>query len=126
MIAATVSVLQLGVAWPYVAWGLPAAMALATVWTYFDLGRRVAALHLRSGEAALMSVRDVLRNRRPDWEPLLDVRLTYDAIHVSAGWAAVSLDRADWPDVDALEDALRAARHGRDPFSQSTSSSTHA
>lgn len=121
MIAATVSVLQLGVAWPYVAWGLPGAFAVATLWTYFTLGRRLAEVRVQRQTAALRSVLDVLYDRPPDWEPLFDVRVTPDTAIVAVGWDSVRFARRDWPRFDALQDALQHARH-----SASTPSSSHA
>jgi hypothetical protein len=115
MIAVTVSALQLGVVWPYVAWGLPAALGVATVWTRFRLGSLTAELRVQSGQVALRSVHDVLTGTPPEFEPLYDVRVTSRSLNLSLGWTALNLDARNWPEFEALKGALESARHGRDP-----------
>jgi hypothetical protein len=115
MIVVTTRALQLGVIWPYVAWGFPAALLVASAWTRFKLGRQIAEIRLQPGQAAVRSVHDVLVGARPDWQALHDVRVTARSLTVSVGWAAFELAGSEWPRFEALQNALEAARHGRDP-----------
>jgi hypothetical protein len=112
MIAATATALEGGSVFPLAAWGAPAALAVAWLWSRFRLAQAPAALHLRGGQAALQSVLDALHDRPLDWQPLLDVRITGDKTNLALGWDTVTLRRADWPEHDALQDALRAGETG--------------
>lgn len=110
MIGATMSVLQSQDPLPYLTMGLPGAVALALTWTRFRLGSTPAALQIRGPQVAILSVRDVLRDAEPNWQPLFDVRVAPDAIHVTLGHDADTLRHTEWPEQDALADALRHAR----------------
>jgi hypothetical protein len=90
--------------------GLPGAVGIALTWTRFRLGSTPAELRIRGPQVAILSVRDVLRDAEPDWQPLFDVRVAPDAIHVTLGHDAHTLRHTEWPEQDALADALRNAR----------------
>lgn len=110
MIAATTVALQAGVVLPFLTYGFPAALALAMAWAHQRLAARVAVVRVRGAHVALASVTDVLTDAPPTWRPLLDLRANPQALLVTAGYATTTLDRAAWPDADALQDALEAAR----------------
>lgn len=111
MIAATVAVLQWTSAWPFFSVGLPIALGIASLWTHFDLHRKPAVLHLRPGQAAIQSVYDVMRDRSPDWRPLLDARLSHSKVNLTLGLSTLTIERSTWPEFDAVEDAVRDMRH---------------
>lgn len=115
MIVVTTRALQLGVVWPYVAWGLPMALLAASAWTRFKLGHQIAEIRLQPGQAAVRSVHDVLVDNRIEWQSLHDVRVTARSLTVSVGWTAFELKGANWPRFEDLQNGLEAARHGRDP-----------
>lgn len=107
MIGATTSALLGKPIWAYLVWGLPAAIALATVWTHFTLSRTIAEAGFRPGQAALRSVYDVLRNRPLVWKPIFKVRTTSWHVELSAGRTTYELTPDQWPDYDTLRDAAR-------------------
>ncbi len=109
MIGATTSALLEHPVWGYLVWGLPAAIALATIWTRFSMARTIAEVRFRSGQAAFRSVYDVLRGRPPDWKPLFNVRTTSWHVEISAGRTTYMLQLEQWPNYDALQNAARQA-----------------
>lgn len=120
MIGATTSALLNQPIWAYLVWGLPAAIALATVWTRFSLSRTVAEIALRPGQAALRSVYDVLQDRPLSWEPIYKVRATSWNTEVSVGRTTHVLQPKDWPDYEALREGAKNA------FRPNASSPSHA
>ncbi len=124
MIAVTASALQLGVVWPYVMWGLPTSLAVASVWTRFRLGNQPAEVRLQPGQAAVRSVHDVLTGTPPDFQPIHDVRVTSDTLSVMVGYTTLAIEAPDWPAYNQMKEAFRSARHGRESASEATASST--
>ncbi len=117
MIGATASALQGQPIWSYVAWGLPAALLVATLWAHFTLRRTVAEIRLRPGQAAVRSVRDVLRDHPPQWHPLYKVRATSWYLEVSLGWNTYEFHPQQWPDYEGLQEGARQAFHPDDTSS---------
>lgn len=111
MIGATASALQGQPVWSYLVWGLPAALLVATFWAQFTLRRRVAEVHLRPAQAVVRSVRDVLNDHSPDWQPLYNVRTTPWRVEVSVGWNTYELDPPHWPEYDTLQEEVQNAFH---------------
>jgi len=109
MIGATVSALLGQAAWPYLVWGLPAALVVATGWTRFSLSTTTAAVHLREGKCAVESVHDVLRNRDRTWEALYGVREAAGDVELYLEWTTHVLRRADWPEFSDLRRSARRA-----------------
>ena len=107
MIGATTSALLDQPVWFYLAWGLPAAIALATAWTHFSLSRTIAELRFRSGQAAVRSVYDVLLERSPEWKPIFNVRTTSWHVELSVGRITHELQVDAWPDYNSLQKAAR-------------------
>ena len=111
MIGAATAALQQQPVFPFLAWGLPAALLIATLWTRFQLGTTPAALHVRSHEAAVQSVHDCLgASDDLDWQWIHEIRQGSEALIVTIGFETYRLPYRDWPDHPALLDALRAAR----------------
>lgn len=115
MIAATTAALQEASVWPFLMWGLPVALLVATLWTRFRLGTTPAEIHIRPREAAVRSVHDCLAAAPLDWQRIHQVRKKHTALIVTMGLDAYRLVYADWPDHPALLDALRAARTASTP-----------
>lgn len=111
MVVATASALQGKPVWGYLAWGLPAAILIATLWAQFMLSRTVAEVRLRPGQAAIRSVHDVLYDRSPDWYPLYNVRQTPWHVEMSVGWNTYEFGPRQWPEYEALRTAAREAFH---------------
>lgn len=109
MIGATASALQGQPVWLYLAWGFPAALLVATFWAHFTLRRTIAEIQLRSGQAAVRSVQDVLSGQSSTWHPLFKVRTTPWHTEVSVGWNTYELAPRDWPEYEELRDAAREA-----------------
>lgn len=109
MIGATVAALEGQSVWPFLVWGFPLALGLASIWTQFALSRTVAAVHLRDGKCAVESVRDVLRRQPRDWEPLYDVRETGGSVELLLGWTTYECRRPDWPEFSELRRSARRA-----------------
>ena len=109
MIGATVSALLGQVVWPFLIWGLPAALVIASVWTRFSLSTTTAAVHLRDGKCAVESVHDVLRDGVPSWEPLYGVREAAGDIELYLEWTTYVLRSPDWPEFSDLRRAVRRA-----------------
>ena len=124
MIAVTASALQLGVVWPYVLWGLPTALAVASVWTRFRLGNQPAEVRLQPGQAAVRSVHDVLTGTPPDFQPIHDVRVSADTLTVMVGYTTFAFEAADWPDYNQFKEEFESARHGREAAPQTSASPT--
>lgn len=111
MIGATTSALLEQPVWAYLVWGLPAAIGLATVWAHFSMARTTAEIRLRSGQAALRSVYDVLRDRPLDWEPIYNVRTTSWNTELSVGRSTHELMPKQWPEYESLSEAAKHAFH---------------
>lgn len=109
MIGATVAALQGHATWPYLVWGFPGALLLASVWTQFALSTTIAEVRFRDGECVVASVHDVLRDGPPQWESLYDVSEASGAVELYLGWTTHVLRREDWPDFAALRSAARRA-----------------
>lgn len=107
MIGATTSALLSQPIWVYLVWGLPAAIALATVWTHFTMSRTIAEIGFRSGQARLRSVYDVLLDQPVGWKPIFKVRTTTWHVELSVGRTTYELQGDQWPDFDALQDVAR-------------------
>lgn len=110
MIGAATAALQETSVLPFMVWGLPAALFVATVWTRFLLGTTPAEIHVRSHQAAVQSVHDCLRDAPLHWQWLHDARREHAALVVTMGFDTYRLRYDEWPDHAALLDALRAAR----------------
>ncbi|PSQ51172.1 MAG: hypothetical protein BRD28_06080 [Bacteroidetes bacterium QH_10_64_37] len=107
MIGATTSALLEQPIWAYLVWGLPSAIALATVWTHFSMARTIAEVGFRPGQAAFRSVYDVLLDRPLVWKPIFNVRTTSWHVELSAGRTTYELQQNRWPEYDSLQDAAR-------------------
>ena len=105
MIGATMSALLGEPIWAYLVWGLPSAIALATIWTHYTMARTIAEVGFRPGQAAFRSVYDVLLNRPFAWKPIFDVRTTSWHVELSVGRTTHELRKDRWPDHDRLQDA---------------------
>jgi len=123
MIGATTSALLSQSVWPYLVWGLPTALALATVWTHFSMARTLAEVGFRSGQAALRSVYDVLLDRPFDWKPILNVRATSWHLEISVGRATYELTPKRWHKYEQLCNAARESF--KQQQSQATNTSSH-
>lgn len=121
MIGATVAALEGQSAWPFLVWGFPVALTVASVWTRFALSRTVAAVHLRKGKCAVESVHEVLQEKPREWETLYDVRESGGSIELFLEWTTYVCRRADWPEFADLRRAARQAT-GTTPSRSSPSS----
>jgi hypothetical protein len=107
MVGATTSALLGEPIWGYLVWGLPSALALATVWTHFSISRTTAEVAFRPGQAALRSVYDVLSGRPRTWKPIFSVRATSFRVELSVGRTTRLLQPDTWPNYNALREAAR-------------------
>jgi hypothetical protein len=113
MIAAAASALQQQPLFPFLTWGLPAALLAAMLWTRFQLGTTPAEVRVREREAAVRSVHDCLHSLRPvHWMWIHDIRAGADALVVTMGFETHRFRYDTWPDHRALLDALQTARTG--------------
>lgn len=109
MIGATVAALEGQSTWPFLVWGFPLALTVASVWTQFALSRTIAAVHLREGECAVESVREVLQDGPREWENLYDVQESGGSVELFLEWTTYVCRRPDWPEFAALRRAARQA-----------------
>ncbi len=107
MIGATTSALLGEPIWGYLVWGLPSAVALATMWTHFTISRTIAEVALRPGQAAFRSIYEVLRDKSRSWNPVFSVRVTTWHIELSVGRTTHMLKPDDWPDYNRLKEVAR-------------------
>lgn len=110
MIITTVEMLRTNPVLPYLIWGAPAALIIASVWTRFQLGYTIAEVRVRSGRAALRSVHDYLRGIPPEWKFIHNVRKDSFGVVVSVGWTTHTLRNDSWPEHRALHDSLQQAQ----------------
>lgn len=122
MIGAAAAALQGLPAWGYLVWGLPSAVAAASVWTQFMLIKTPAEVHLRPGQAAVQSVHDVLYDHSPSWHPLYNVRLGRRYLDLSVGWRTYTCRAPRWPDFNRMQNTAEQAFTSRDSASSSMAS----
>ncbi len=120
MVGATTSALLEQPIWAYLVWGLPAAIALATVWTHFSMSRTPAEVGFRPGQAAVRSVYDVLVDHPRDWKPIFNVRTTSFDVELAIGRTTYLLQPPQWHEFPALRTAAREA------FRPEAAASSHA
>lgn len=109
MIGATAAALQGHPIWGYLVWGLPAALAIATVWTHFTLSATPAELLLKPGQCAIRSIHDVLQDAPPSFHPLYNVRVTPWETELAVGWNTRVCAQSDWPNYPELRKAAQGA-----------------
>ncbi len=109
MLGAAAAALQGQPVWGYLIWGLPSALVGATLWTQFRLMRTPVELHLRSGQAAIQSLHEVMHGQSPTWHALHHVRAGRWDVELSVGWRTYSFRPAEWPQYDQLRDAAQKA-----------------
>ncbi|WP_103026465.1 hypothetical protein [Salinibacter altiplanensis] len=112
MVGATTSAFLEQPIWAYLVWGLPAAIALATVWTHFSLNRTLAEVSFRPGQAAIRSVYDVLVDQPRDWTPIFNVRTTSFDVELAIGRTTYLLQATQWPKFQALRNAAQESLRG--------------
>ena len=95
--------------WPFVT-GAAAAYALAASVTQYQLVTRTAQIEIEGARAAVQSVWQAAAEPvAPDFEGVSSARLAHGELTAGIGDTVVSFERADWPDFDALVEALRGA-----------------
>lgn len=94
------------------------AYAAAVAYTYYDLTRTPAEVLLGDGLGAVRSVWEVAITRgwrtAPAFVPVYHPRKGDGALLVGIGDTVVAFRPVDWPDFDALRDALTAAADATD------------
>jgi hypothetical protein len=123
MIGATVAALQGQSVWAFTVWGLPIALTLASAWTRFTLSATPAELHLRSGQCAVRSVLDVLRDRPSDWHVLYGVEESATEVKLLLGWRTQICRRRAWPRFEELRDVSRQTMNRKTNRAAASSSS---
>lgn len=117
MIGASATALQGQPIWGYLVWGLPVALAIASVWTQFVLSMTTAEVHLRPGQCATRSVHDVLYDRPLQWDPLYNVKGAPGEIELSVGWTTRIYRRHEWPRFSEFRSAAQQAFQAHSPMS---------
>ena len=127
MIGATAAALQHQLVWPFLAWGVPAALGAAVIWTRYQLGATPAEVCVRDHEAAVRSVHDCLGSHRaPHWEWIHEIRDGADALVVTMGFETYRFVHAAWPRHRDLQDALRDAQSAGSSTGPEQTASYHA
>ena len=101
--------------------GLPLVLGGASIVAHFQLGQMPAEVCVRAGEASMRTVRDIIYRTPRAWQPLYDPRLDATQTTLTIGWRTLRCTRAQWPEHDALQDAVRDARRPLVPPSQVSS-----
>lgn len=112
MIATLVAVLEGLPVVPYAFWAGGGALLIATVWTSFDLRRRIAEIGIAGPWVQVRSIADVAARRAEPARRVLDVRDYGTWAHLTVGLTSYELERADWPHFEELVEALAASRSG--------------
>ena len=103
------AVLQGAVVWGLFAAGVVAAYAGSAALVHGRLRRTPALVEVDGPGARVWSVWDVAGPRRPASRPVWEARLVVGELVVSLGDAVETFQPGDWPDFDALVDAMREA-----------------
>jgi hypothetical protein len=96
------------VLWPFVL-ALVAAYGGSATLVHGRLRRTPALVEVDGPGARMWSVWDVAGPRRPAPRPVWEARLVVGELVVSIGDAVETFQPADWPDFDALVEAMRGA-----------------
>jgi hypothetical protein len=113
MVGALAATLQRGDPLPYLVYGLPVALVVASGWTHFRLRTRLAEVHVAEAAAAVRSVWEVMRASPLTWLPVLDLRKTRTTFQFTLGHTPHEQFDAVWPEREAL---LTALQHARDQY----------
>ena len=99
--------------WPFVT-GAALAYALAASVTQYRLSVEVAQVEVAGAHAAVQSVWQAAAEPvAAPFEAVSSARLAHGELTAGIGDTVVSFERADWPEFEALVEALRgAAREG--------------
>lgn len=111
MLGALAAALQSVSLTPFLLWGAPAALLVASLWTRFHLMRTPAEILVRPDAAAVRSIYDCAHRRGTVWKRVFDLRTTRRSLEVAIGRDAYELAHAEWPEHEALLEALREARY---------------
>lgn len=118
MLGALAAALQGLSVMPFLTAGFPAALLAAWLWARFQLYRTLAEVHVRPcantyAAAAVRTVPECLgaAPRPLVWQRVHDLRAGRAALGLALGRESYTLRQAEWPDFDALREALRQARH---------------
>lgn len=96
---------------PFLLWGMPAALLVASLWTRFHLMRTPAEVLVRTDAAAVRSIYDCAQRRGAQWKRVFDLRTTRHSLEVAIGRDAYELAHKQWPEHEALLAALKEARY---------------
>lgn len=97
---------------PYLFYGFGAAILVAFVWTSIHLRTVVGEIHVSDTAVWLRSVQACTQwVDEEDWQPLYDLRKTKTTVILGIGSRMVELADADWPQTDALLEALQRPLH---------------
>ncbi len=117
MIGALIAILEGFPGLPFLTIGFPLALICASVWAWFRIQVTPAALYIREGAASLQTVWESLRSpSKRQWLPIFELRRGPSFVTLALGDATYYLEHDDWPDLEALLNALHEARstyHGR-------------
>jgi hypothetical protein len=91
--------------------GFPVAIALASVWTVFQLRRRVVEVSVRDEAVRVQSAWEATGSGAPKWLSVLDVRRNDRWLSVVLGHDERLIFLTDWQDAEHLERSLREAAH---------------
>ena len=109
MVLTLVAILEGVRVMPYVLWAAAAALAAASFWTSFRLRSIVAEVRVLDEFASVQSPWDLVRARKREWEPVLDVRDYGSWMHATIGLSSYEFERNDWPLYEDLARTLAAA-----------------
>ncbi len=110
MIATLVAVLEDMPVLPHALWAAGAALLVSSMWTSFNLHRRVAEIRIDGPWVQVRSMADVAANRSNPARRVLDVRHYGPWADVTVGLTSYTLDAAAWPAFEELVDALAASQ----------------
>jgi hypothetical protein len=111
MVIAVAMVLQGRDPLPFVAWAGPAAIALASAWTWFRMRSVIVEVVVtNNGAAALTILESLVRSTRPRLQRVFDVRRNDRGIQITVGLATYVLESDEWPRMEDLIRDLESAR----------------
>lgn len=114
MIVTLVAALSFQPVLDYLLLGFPAAIAIAFLWTGFNLRRQIAEVRIVERSVAIRSTHEVAWHRGDEERmlPLFDARDYGNWLVIAAGDADYVIERDEWPQYDELRLQLRDVIYG--------------
>ncbi len=93
------------------AWGTGVALAGSTLWTWFQLNKRIVEIRFQDGRVAMISAWKAAQAMpRLAWERALDLRVNEQGVRAIVGHTTYDLNHAEWPRLDEIVAHMRTTQ----------------